>query len=130
MKKFRMKVNGKVYEVEVEEISDGVATDSQVVGEKISGPVASSGTSVTPSVSVSTRPLPEGAEVVTAPMPGKILSLQVEVGQQVKDGDLLLILEAMKMENEIFSGTNGVVKEIRVNEGATVDSDDVLVIIT
>ncbi|MFA6661773.1 MAG: biotin/lipoyl-containing protein, partial [Bacilli bacterium] len=74
-------------------------------------------------------PAPSGAEVVTAPMPGKIMSIKVAVGQQVKAGDLLLILEAMKMENEIFCGTGGTVKEIRVSEGAAVNPEDVLVVI-
>jgi biotin carboxyl carrier protein len=131
MKKFRMKVNGKVYEVEVEEISesDGAVSAPKVAVEKAPKAVAGSGAPIVSSVSKSAVATPEGAEVVTAPMPGKIMSLKVEVGQQVSAGDLLLILEAMKMENEIFCGTEGTVKEIRVDEGTAVNPGDVLVVI-
>ncbi|MGI6587616.1 MAG: biotin/lipoyl-containing protein [Peptococcia bacterium] len=129
MKKFRMKVNGKVYEVEVEEISDNSAAAPQVAVEKVSEPGTGSKVPAVPSVSKSAAAIPEEAEVITAPMPGKILSLKVEVGQQVSAGDLLLILEAMKMENEIFCGTEGTVKEIRVDEGTAVNPGDVLVVI-
>jgi acetyl-CoA carboxylase biotin carboxyl carrier protein len=66
---------------------------------------------------------------VLAPMPGKILDVLVNVGDKVAEDDELLILEAMKMENPIFSTADGVVKEIKVNKGDTVDSDQVLVIL-
>ena len=66
---------------------------------------------------------------VTAPMPGKVLRVAVSVGAPVKNGDIVLILEAMKMENEIFSPVDGVVKEIRARDGDTVNTGDVMVII-
>ena len=62
-------------------------------------------------------------------MPGKILSIAVKKGQEVKEGDLILVLEAMKMENEIFCGRGGTVKEIPVNEGATVNTGDTMAIV-
>lgn len=62
-------------------------------------------------------------------MPGKILKVSVAVGAPVKSGDLVLILEAMKMENEIFSPADGVVKEIRARDGDTVNTGDVMMII-
>jgi glutaconyl-CoA decarboxylase len=62
-------------------------------------------------------------------MPGKIMSIKVSVGQAITEGDLVLTLEAMKMENEIFAGASGTVKEIRVSQGAAVNPGDVLVVI-
>ena len=73
--------------------------------------------------------MPAGSEVIAAPMPGKILSIKVKAGQEVKEGDLILMLEAMKMENEIFCGRAGRVLEIKVAEGAYVDTGDALVVI-
>lgn len=130
MKKFRINVNGKSYEVEVEEISGG--TDSAVapvsspapVAPKAAAPAAAAPATVQP-----TAPVAAGTEAITAPMPGKVMSFKVSVGQQVKEGDIILILEAMKMENEIFCGAAGTVKEIRVSEGAAVNPGDVLVVI-
>ncbi|HHX97125.1 MAG TPA: DUF2118 domain-containing protein [Clostridia bacterium] len=121
MRKFRMKVNGKIYEVEVEEIG----------GTPVSQTAPLTQTVVEPEVEKPSNNeiLPEGAEVVRAPLPGKIISLHVKVGQQVNEGDLLVVLEAMKMENEIFAGQSGVVREIMVGEGAAVDAEDILVVI-
>jgi len=70
-----------------------------------------------------------GAEVVAAPMPGKILKVVTTVGAKVNNGDVLLILEAMKMENEIMASVSGTVKEIRTKEGDSVNTGDVLVVI-
>lgn len=127
MKKFQVKVNGKAYEVEVEEISGGTAAKNTVPTAPVS--VIQPAAPAVPKETKPVAPAPAGAEIVTAPMPGKIMSLKVEVGQQVKAGDLLLILEAMKMENEIFCGSEGTVKEIRVSEGTAVNPGDVLVVI-
>jgi biotin carboxyl carrier protein len=126
MKKFRINVNGKAYEVEVEEIGGSTVATPSVVA-----PVATPAAPVaTPAAPIkATEPTPAGAENVTAPMPGKIISIKVKVGQQVKAGDLILTLEAMKMENEIFCGAGGTVKDIRVSEGAAVNPGDVLVVI-
>lgn len=126
MQEFRIKVNGKVYEVEVEEMGNPAPTTEKAAPETVKAvaPAAAqtgAGTGTTPSA--------EGKETVTAPMPGKILALKVVSGQKVQKGDLLLILEAMKMENEIFAGTDGVVQGIKVSEGAAVDVDDVLLVI-
>ena len=66
---------------------------------------------------------------VTAPMPGKILSLKVNVGDTVNSGDLVLMLEAMKMENEVFATASGKVTEIRVKSGDNVSTGDILMVI-
>lgn len=110
MKKFRVHVNGKAYEVEIEELG-GAAAAPAAAPKPAAAPAAA------------------GDEVITAPMPGKILSIAVKKGQEVKEGDLILVLEAMKMENEIFCGRGGTVKEIPVNEGATVNTGDTMAIV-
>jgi acetyl-CoA carboxylase biotin carboxyl carrier protein len=66
---------------------------------------------------------------VLAPMPGKIVDVLVKVGDKVSEDDELCILEAMKMENPVYAPANGVVKEIKVNKGATVDADQLLIIL-
>lgn len=117
MRKFRIHLNGKSYEVAVEEIGaiEGANRPADKPFEK--SPV---------------HPLPlsvSGDEIITAPMPGKILSIDVKAGQKVENGDLILCLEAMKMENDIFCGRGGTVKEIRVEVGASVNAGDVMAVI-
>lgn len=140
MKKFRINVNGKSYDVEVEEIGGSVAgtavsaaspAPAAPTAPKTAAPVAAQ-PAAAPAPAVAAQPavpVAAGTEVITAPMPGKVMSFKVSVGQKVKEGDIILILEAMKMENEIFCSTAGTVKEIRVNEGAAVNPGDVLVVI-
>ncbi|MDO4349584.1 MAG: biotin/lipoyl-containing protein, partial [Eubacteriales bacterium] len=70
-----------------------------------------------------------GGEKVTAPMPGTVLDVKVSQGASVKKGDILLILEAMKMENEIMAPCDGTVKQVVVNKGASVNSGDALIVI-
>lgn len=117
MSKYLITVNGGSYEVTVEEIG-GVA------------PVA-----VAPKAAPAAAPAPKaapvaaGAETVAAPMPGNILSVNVAAGQSVKSGDVMLILEAMKMENEILAPRDGVVAQVAVTKGATVNTGDTLVVL-
>lgn len=130
MKKFNITVNGKTYEVEVEEIG-GVQAPVQrpAAPAAAPAPAVQAAPAAAPAPKAAPAPVAAGAEVITAPMPGKIMSLKVKVGQAVKAGDLILTLEAMKMENEIFCSASGTVKEIRVSEGAAVNPGDVLVVI-
>jgi len=138
MKKFRINVNGKSYDVEVEEISGSAAgavapvaspAPAAPTAPKTAAPAATEPAPAPAAAAQPAAPVAAGTEVITAPMPGKVMSFKVSVGQQVKEGDIILILEAMKMENEIFCGTSGTVKEIRANEGAAVNPGDVLVVI-
>lgn len=118
MKNYRITVNGNVYDVEVEEL-----------GATASAPVASAAPVAAPKAVKKAAPAATGAEgaiKVNAPMPGKILSVKAKVGQAVKKGDVVMILEAMKMENEIVAPQDGVVASINVNEGASVEAGDVL----
>lgn len=115
MKKYNVTVNGVTYEVEVEEVSsDGVTAPAAPAAPKATPAPAAAPTAVA------------GGEAVKAPMPGTIMKLNVAVGDKVKKGDVVCILEAMKMENEIFAPVDGVVASITVAKGASVTTDQVL----
>ncbi len=139
MKKFRVTVNGKTYEVEVEEIG-GVSGSAKVAASEpvsVSEPKVSVPEpkkvekKVSPVAPISEAPKSAPAEgtVVSAPMPGKVLSVSVKEGDRVKEGDLLLILEAMKMENEILAPISGTIKQVSVSAGGTVNTGDLMVVI-
>ena len=113
MRKYQVNVNGTAYEVTVEEIKGGAAP----------APVAAPAAAPAPAPAAA----PAGAgETVNAPMPGTILDVRVSNGQAVKSGDVLMILEAMKMENEIMAPRDGVVTSVAVSKGAAVESGAVL----
>lgn len=114
MKKYNVTVNGVVYEVEVEEVG--------AVSAPVAAPVAASAPVAAPKAA----PAATGAVAVKAPMPGNILKINVKVGDAVKKGDVLCILEAMKMENEICAPADGTVAGLNVSQGATVQTDDVI----
>lgn len=137
MRKFIINVNGKSYEVEVEEVSQGGAAIPSV-----SAPAAVSNPAPAPAAAPAPAPaqskpetkapaasVPQGAETVKAPMPGTILDIKVKPGDQVSKGDVLLILEAMKMENEIVSPRDAKVVSVQVATGSSVNAGDVLVAI-
>lgn len=110
MKKYKVTVNGTDYEIVLEEIGEG---------EVKSAPAAASSAS---SGSAS-------GETVAAPMPGNILDVKAAVGASVKKGDVLMILEAMKMENEITAPCDGTVKSVNVSKGSSVETGTVLCVI-
>lgn len=112
MKKYRVNVNGTVYEVELEEITGATA------------PIAAPAVAPAPAAPVSSAPA--GGEQITSPMPGNILSVNVAAGDTVQKGQVLMILEAMKMENEILAPKAGTVTAVAVQKGASVSSGDVL----
>ncbi len=118
MKNYRITVNGNVYDVAVEEIGDGGS--SAFVGQ------ASAPVSIPSAPAPSQASTGAGAVKITSPMPGKILGIKTTVGATVKKGEVLMILEAMKMENEIVASQDGVVASIDVSEGAAVESGTVL----
>ena len=133
MKKFNITVNGKAYDVQVEEIGGAApvaATPAPAVAPAPAAvPVAPA---AAPAPVAETAPAPVSApaadaEVVNAPMPGTIVSVAVSAGQSVKSGDVLLVLEAMKMENEIMAPRDGVVAGVHVTKGESVDSGKALV---
>ena len=118
MKSYTITVNGKVYEVTVEEGISGNSQPSPVSA----APQAPSSAPAAPKKNI----VSVGNVKVNAPMPGKILAVKTSVGQSVKRGDVLMILEAMKMENEICAPANGTVSAVSVNQGATVETGTLL----
>ncbi|MFQ5758400.1 MAG: biotin/lipoyl-containing protein [Candidatus Bathyarchaeia archaeon] len=114
-KPFSVKVNDKLFRVEYEAVS---RTRPKAIEATLPA-----------TVSRPTAKLIADKGVVTASMPGRVVSLKVEVGDSVNEGDALCVLEAMKMENEIAAPVAGVVEEVMVSEGASVNRGDALVLI-
>ncbi|HPU67370.1 MAG TPA: biotin/lipoyl-binding protein [Clostridiales bacterium] len=126
--KYKVTLNGKTYEVEVTEktaevvsVSDAPAAPAQAVAPAPAAPAA-------PAAPVAAAPTAEG-ETLPAPMPGTIVKVLAPAGTAVKEGDVLFILEAMKMENEIVSPKTGTVAQVLVSEGASVSSGQPLCVI-
>ena len=129
IKKFNVKVNGNSYEVEVEEIKDGVQPVAPAVQRPAAAP-ASAPAAPTAAPAPKAAPVAvAGAGTVSAPMPGTVLDIMVKEGDVVKSGQVCVILEAMKMENELPAPCDGTVKSVNVTKGASVNTADVLVVI-
>ena len=114
MKKYKVNVNGTVYEITLEVMAGAPAAAPAAPAAAPAAPVAAA---------------PAGGEKVSAPMPGTILSVNVQNGSAVKKGDVLFILEAMKMENEIMAPCDGTVASVSVTKGAAVESGSLLCVI-
>ena len=116
MKNYRVTVNGVAYDVVVEELGAGVA------------PVVASAPAPAPAPAAPAAPKgSSGATAVKAPMPGTLIKVNVKVGDAVKKGDVLCVLEAMKMENDIMAPSDGVVASVEAAQGSSVATDAVLV---
>ncbi len=124
MRKFKINVNGTSYNVEVEELGGFSAPVAAVPVAAAPSPAPAAA----PAAPVAAAPVADGTQV-NAPMPGNILDVKVSVGDTVAEGDVLMILEAMKMENEILAPAAGKVASVQVAKGASVNSGDVLVVL-
>ena len=113
MKKYRVTVNGTAYEIQLEELTGAAPAASAPAAAPAPAPAAASA----------------GGEQVTSPMPGTILDVKVSQGAAVKKGDVLMILEAMKMENEIMCPCDGKVASLHAAKGAAVESGTLLCVI-
>ena len=125
MKKYTITVNGTAYEVEVEE-AGVVASAPKAAPKAAPAPAPKAAPAPAPKAAA---PVAAGATTVSAPMPGKVLSINVKAGDAVKSGDVLLILEAMKMQNEIMAPADGTVSDVRVSAGQTVATGDVMIVL-
>ena len=120
MKTYNITVNGTTYVVNVEEVT-GVAAPAPVAAP--AAPVAAPAPKAAPAAPKANA----GAVAVKAPMPGNIMKINVKAGDAVKKGDVLVVLEAMKMENDICAPADGTVASVEVSQGATVETDATLV---
>lgn len=130
--KYKVTLNNRVYEVEVE-AGEAMLVDEYALSAP-AAPVAPAPAAPAAPVAVPTAPPASSAplasgEPVKSPMPGNILKINVTQGQQVSEGDVLMILEAMKMENEISAPKSGTVAQIAVSKGAVVETGTVLLVI-
>ncbi len=124
--KYKVTLNGKAYEVEVEESKVEIVNEYDNVPTPAPVPAAQApATQTSPSTQV---PTASGTRV-DAPLPGTVVDVKVSVGQSVKKGDILVIIEAMKMENEIAAPSDGKVAQIVASKGASVKSGDALIVL-
>ena len=129
--KYKVTLNNRVYEVEVEQ------GQAMLIDEyELSAPAAPAASAAPAAAAPAAAPAAAAAPVsvaagepVKSPMPGNILRIEVSQGQQVKEGDVLMVLEAMKMENEIVATKSGTIAQIAVSKGAVVETGAVLAVI-
>ena len=141
--KYKVTLNGRTYEVEVEAgkamcvaeyeayapAAAPVAAPAAVAAAPVAAPAAVAAAPVAAPAAPAAGVTVSGGESVSAPMPGNILKVNVSVGQSVKKGEVLVVLEAMKMENEIMAPKDGTVTQVLVSKGSTVDTGAPLVVI-
>ena len=124
--KYKVTLNNRTYEVEVEEGKAMLIDEYEAYAPAAPAPVAAAPVAAAPAAAA---PAAAAGEVVKSPMPGNILKINVTQGQKVNEGDVLLVLEAMKMENEIVATKSGTVAQIVTAKGAVVETGAPLVVI-
>ena len=123
IKKFKVKVDGKVYVVEVEGLEEAGGSEGEITGK------AEKKTSIKEKEPYGKfESITTGEKSIFAPMPAKVIKVNCKAGESVRRGDIMIILEAMKMENEIRSPADGVIKEVRVEEGVNVSHDETMIV--
>ena len=125
--KYKVTLNNRVYEVEVEQGEAMLVNEYELAAPAVAAPAAAP-VAAAPAAAPAAGALAAG-EVITSPMPGNILKINVAQGQKVNEGDVLIVLEAMKMENEISATKSGTVAQISVTKGAVVETGTPLVVI-
>ena len=128
--KYKVTLNGRTYEVEVEAGKAMLLSEYEAVAPAAPAVAAPAAAPAAPAPAAPAAPVVTGSgEAVNAPMPGNILKVNVNVGDAVKSGTVLVVLEAMKMENEIMAPKDGTVTQVLVSKGSTVDTGAPLVVI-
>lgn len=124
MRKFKVQVNGIPYDVEIEEVGGAAPAPAPAA---VSAPASAPTAPAAPVAPAAPAPAAAaGGEPINAPLPGTVLEVKVSAGQSVSKGDVLFVLEAMKMENEILAAHDGVIASVNAQKGASVNSGDVL----
>lgn len=129
--KYKVTLNGRTYEVEVEAGKAMLLDEYEAIAPApaAAAPVAAAPVAAAAPAAVAAPAVTGAGEAVTAPMPGNILKVNVTTGEKVKEGQVLVVLEAMKMENEIMAPKAGTVTQVVVTKGSTVDTGAPLVVI-
>ena len=130
--KYKITLNNRVYEVEVEAGKAMLLSEYDAVAPAVAAPVAApvaAAPAAAPAAPAAAPVVTGAGEAVNAPMPGTILKVNVTAGQAVKEGDVLCVLEAMKMENDITAPKAGTVTQVVTSKGASINSGDPLVVI-
>ena len=129
MRKFNVTVNGQTYEVEVEEVGGAPSAAPVRAAAPAAAPAPAAPAAAAPAAPKAAAPV-AGGTPVKAPMPGTILDVKVKVGDAVKAGQCVCVLEAMKMENEIPAAKDGTVAQVIVSKGASVNAGDTLIVLS
>lgn len=127
--KYKVTLNNRVYEVEVEQGEAMLVDEYELAAPAAPAPAAAAAAPVAAAAPAAAPVAVAAGEAVKSPMPGNILKINVTQGQKVNEGDVIMILEAMKMENEIVATRSGTIAQIAVSKGAVVETGAVLAVI-
>lgn len=126
MNQYEVEIDGKLYRVTIEEISENERTEPKNNSSSSQAQTSKEADRSTEQAQPAPAPSSESGQNVTAPMPGNIFKVLAQPGQSVKEGETVIVLEAMKMENEIVAPADGTISAVHVKEGQAVEADDIL----